>query len=552
MSNFSSKETTPEKLNFTTKLAFGSGDTGAAIAANILAFFLLYFFTNVAGIPAGLSGLILAIGKIFDAINDPITGVLSDRTRSPWGRRLPWMIWGAIPFGILLYLQWIVPQFSDNKNTNAWLLFVYYVVIGILFNLAYTAVNLPYTALTPELTQDYNERTNLNSFRFAFSIGGSIVSLILAQVIFAAYPDDRPQQYAVLGFICSVLSVITIFWCALRVQERGTTPILSDRQKHFFGIFLTTVGVLGCGYGAAIGRIIPKAQSWTSAQANLVGISAIAIGLLLIMFGITLIFAKTEPHLKVPFADNPLENTETNLSYLAQLKIVFSNKPFLYLIGIYLCSWLAVQLNASILIYFVVSWIGLPDSAFPSVAIAVQGTALIMLFFWQYLSAKLGKKAVYYMGTGIWIIAQVGLYLLKPGQVGFMYFLAVLAGFGVSVAYLIPWSMIPDIIELDELNTGQRREGIFYGFMVLLQKFGLALALFLVGNALDLAGFIEQPAGGEVPVQPESALLAIRIAIAPLPAIILVGGLVFAYFYPITREKHQEIMLKLKERQSQI
>jgi glycoside/pentoside/hexuronide:cation symporter, GPH family len=202
------------------------------------------------------------------------------------------------------------------------------------------------------------------------------------------------------------------------------------------------------------------------------------------------------------------------------------------------------------LIYFVVSWIGLPDSAFPTVAIAVQGTALVMLFFWQYLSAKLGKKAVYYMGTGIWIIAQVGLFLLQPGQVGLMYFLAVLAGFGVSVAYLIPWSMIPDIIELDELNTGQRREGIFYGFMVLLQKFGLALALFLVGNALDLSGFIEQPAGGEVPVQPESALLAIRIAIAPLPAIVLVGGLVFAYFYPITREKHQEIMLKLKERQN--
>jgi glycoside/pentoside/hexuronide:cation symporter, GPH family len=274
MSNFSSEETKPEKLNFTTKLAFGSGDTGSAIAANILAFFLLYFFTNVAGIPAGLSGLILAIGKIFDAINDPITGVLSDRTRSRWGRRLPWMIWGAIPFGILLYLQWIVPQFSDNKDTNVWLLFVYYVVIGILFNLAYTAVNLPYTALTPELTQDYNERTNLNSFRFAFSIGGSIVSLVLAQVIFAAYPDDRPQQYSVLGFICSVLSVITIFWCALRVRERGTTPILNDRQKHLFGIFLTTVGVLGCGYGAAIGRIIPKAETWTSAQANLVSISA--------------------------------------------------------------------------------------------------------------------------------------------------------------------------------------------------------------------------------------------------------------------------------------
>ena len=112
------------------------------------------------------------------------------------------------------------------------------------------------------------------------------------------------------------------------------------------------------------------------------------------------------------------------------------------------------------------------------------------------------------------------------------------------------WSMIPDVIELDELNTGQRREGIFYSFMVLLQKFGLALALFLVGQALELAGFIERPPGGEIPIQPDSALLAIRVAIAPLPTVFLVIGIVLAYFYPITKEKHAEILLKLKERKN--
>ena len=182
----SEKSVDREKLHFTTKLAYGSGDMGPAITANVLAFFLLYFFTNVAGLPAGLAGSILAIGKIGDAINDPIAGVLSDRTRTRWGRRIPWMLFGAIPFGIFFFLQWIVPKFSDDLSVNNWCLFAYYIAIAILFNLAYTAVNLPYTALTPELTQDYNERTSLNSFRFAFSIGGSILSLVLATVIFAA------------------------------------------------------------------------------------------------------------------------------------------------------------------------------------------------------------------------------------------------------------------------------------------------------------------------------------------------------------------------------
>ena len=129
-----------------------------------------------------------------------------------------------------------------------------------------------------------------------------------------------------------------------------------------------------------------------------------------------------------------------------------------------------------------------------------------------------------------------------------MYFLAILAGFGVSTAYLIPWSMMPDVIELDELKTGQRREGIFYGFMVLLQKFGLALGLFLVGQALDLAGFVSTTSGQAT--QPPSALLAIRLVIGPLPTLILICGLVLAYFYPITREVHAEILLKLQERKA--
>jgi GPH family glycoside/pentoside/hexuronide:cation symporter len=127
--------------------------------------------------------------------------------------------------------------------------------------------------------------------------------------------------------------------------------------------------------------------------------------------------------------------------------------------------------------------------------------------------------------------------------------MAVMAGFGVSTAYLVPWSMIPDVIDLDELQTGQRREGIFYGFMVLLQKFGLAFGLFLVGNALQSAGFKEVVAGETtLAIQPDSALIAIRIAVGPLPTICLILGLVLTYFYPITREMHAEIMLKLKQR----
>ncbi len=219
------------------------------------------------------------------------------------------------------------------------------------------------------------------------------------------------------------------------------------------------------------------------------------------------------------------------------------------MIGIYLCSWFAVQNTVAVIPYFVKNWMGMTDADFINVVIAVQVTGLIMLFVWSRVSEQVGKKAVYFMGMTLWIIAEVGLFFLKPGQVGLMYGLAILAGFGVSTAYLIPWSMIPDVIELDELQTGQRREGIFYGFMVLLQKVGLAVGLFLVGQILQQSGFIASVAGQPEPTQPASALWAIRLLIGPVPTIVLLLGLVLTYFYPITREVHAEILLKLKERQ---
>lgn len=458
-----------------TKLAFGAGDLGPAITANITIFFQLIFFTNVAGIPAGWAGSILMVSKIWDAVNDPIVGVMTDKTRSAkWGRRLPWLLYGAIPFGVFSFLLWIVPDFGGmSADSKVWMLFWYYVVVGAISQVFYTVVNLPYTAMTPELTQDYDERTQLNSYRFAFSIGGSIFSLLLAKIIFQVVPESEGAlQYLWLAALCSGISVLALYWCVYGTRKRA---LAFEAQR-----------------------------------------------------------------IKVP--------TEETISLVQQFRIALSNRAFLYVIGIYLCSWLAVQVTASIIPYFVVSRMGLKQADVPTVLIGVQGTALIMLFVWSRLSKTLGKKAVYFMGMGLWIIAQFGLYFLEPGQVALMYVLAVMAGVGVSTAYLVPWSMIPDVIELDELNTGQRREGVFYGFMVLLQKLGLALGLFLVGLSLQAAGFREAVAGLPLPTQPPSAVDAIRIAIGPFPTIALIFGLVLTYFYPITREVHAEVVLKLAER----
>ncbi|HMQ35584.1 MAG TPA: MFS transporter [Chloroflexaceae bacterium] len=461
----------PERLPLATKLAFGAGDLGPAIATIIASFFQLFFLTTVAGLPPGLAGTILLIVKIWDSVNDPVIGWLTDRTNTRWGRRRPWLLFGAVPFGLFFFLQWVVPPVGPTG------LFIYYLVIALLFDTAFTIVNVPYTALTPELTRDYDERTALNSFRFAFSIGGSIVGGILHQVIVGQFPDDPQTGYLVSGAVVGALIALPFLWCFAGTRERY------------------------------------------------------------------------EPE---PGAEE--------LSLPEQIRYVFSNRPFLFVVGIYMFSWLAVQVTSAVLTFFIVFWLGsvpqFPATVFgltfgqaqdiiPLMLFAVQGSALVFLFIWSAVSRRIGKKAVYMIGSLIWIGVQGFLYFLRPEQLGLAIVLGVIAGAGIATAYLIPWSMMPDVIELDELETGQRREGMFYGFMVLLQKLGLALGLFLVGQALQVSGFNQGLAAGQ---QPESALNTIRLMIGPVPTVILICGMILTAFYPITKARHEQTLAALAAR----
>ncbi len=455
-----------QPLNLKTKLTYGVGEMSNEVPGSILVFFLLFFLTNRAGLNPGLAGSVLLVAKIWDAINDPLVGWLSDRTASRWGRRYPWMLAGAIPLGICFCLLWWVPPF-----TNQGLLFGYYVAIAILFYTALTAVAVPYTTLSAELTQTYDERTVLASFKAVFSIASSILALVVAQIILGTVADPK-QQYLVLGAIAGIVACCAAFICIW-----GTRP-------RFMSIQL---------------------ERQASIQAPV-------------------------------------------LNLFQQFKVALSNRPFLFVAGIYLASWLGVQVTAAMLPYYIVNWMGLPEKHFTQMALTVQGTAFVMMIFWSILGQRIGKQAVYCWGVPLTLVAQLSLFLLQPGQVTLMYAGGVLAGSGLAVAYLVPWSLLPDVVDLDELNTGQRREGVFFGMVVQLQKVALALAIFLVGKILDASGFIAANADQAVPVQPESALWAIRWLIGPVPSVVLIVGWLLAYFYPITRQVHGEILLKLNQR----
>ncbi|HXF60947.1 MAG TPA: MFS transporter, partial [Caldilineaceae bacterium] len=440
---------------------YGSGDLGTAISAALRGFFLLAFLTDVARLNPALAGSILLVNRVWDAVNDPVIGWLSDRTVTRWGRRRPWLLIGALPFGLTFFLLWVVPPFETTGKA------LYYLVISLLLDTAYTVVNVPYTALTPELTRDYDERTSLNSYRFAFSVGGALVSAVLHPIIVGQFTDAR-TGYLVSGLIWAVVSTLSCFIVFAFTRERPET--LEQRPDHAI----------------------------------------------------------------------PLR---------AQIRIALANRPYRFVIGIYLSSWLALQLVSAVLVYYLTYYMGAPERI-PVTLLAVQGTSFVFLFVWSAVSRRLEKRQVYLMGGLLWLVVQIALFGLRPDDAALVIPLAMLAGAGVAVAYLIPWAMMPDIIELDELETGQRREGIFYGFMVFLQKAGIGAAIWLLGVALAAAGYITPSDAMPQPVQPDSALWAIRLFIGPVPALVLAGGLILAYFYPITRDVHRRMLAALAERRA--
>ena len=133
-------------------VAYGLGDAGTGLAATQLGFYLFPFFTCTAGLPAFIAGSLLTVIKVWDAINDPLIGWMSDHTQSRWGPRIPWILGAALPLGISLSAMWWVPEGTTLQRT------FYYVVMAILLMTAYTSVNLPYAALSSVITSELNLR----------------------------------------------------------------------------------------------------------------------------------------------------------------------------------------------------------------------------------------------------------------------------------------------------------------------------------------------------------------------------------------------------------
>lgn len=441
-------------LNQRTKLAYGATDLGFSISSTIIGFFFLIYLTDIVGLKPALAGTTLFFCKAWDAVIDPFIGHFSDHLHSRLGRRRPFFLYGAVPYGLSFMLLWNLPSLSGTLGSAA--------IVGIAFIIHITAMSLlsvPYVALAPELARDYDDRTSLTAYRMAFSIIGGLLAAVLPMILVHAFSAPR-VGYGVMGAV--------------------------------FGAFL-----IGCP---------------------------------LIAF-----FGTGEPA-RPPAVSN-------SMPFWREFLSCFKNRPFIAAMLMFLATWVAVDVLTATFEYYLKYRLGMSGQSSIVLGLLFISAALC-LPLWVRTSEAFGKKPAYFAGMIGLSLVLFGLMWVRPGQPLLAYALAVLAGVGISAAHVLPYAILPDVIEHDEWLTGQRREGVYFGVIMFLRQLAASGAMFLVGQALDRSGYVANA------VQTPSALLCIRVMIGIIPGVLLILGMSALAFYPIDKSRFTAIRAQIEARRT--
>jgi GPH family glycoside/pentoside/hexuronide:cation symporter len=479
------------------KVGYSLGDVATNFFFMSMILYQTRFYTDTVGLPAVAVGSLFLLVRGADAIFDPIVGALSDRTSTRWGKFRPWILWTAVPFGLVFWLVYRTPDTGQGGKL------AYAAVTYILVMMLYSANNTPYSALTGVMTSDDSERTSISTYRFVAAMFGQF----LIQALTLPLVDKLGGGNSAKGWSLTM---------------------------GMFGAIMVVMYLIT--FATTRERVLPNPKQKSSVKEDLRDVFTCRPWVM--MFLLTLCV----------FTTLVLRGSSMNY-YFAYYLDPAQLRSFLDMVGLGAtagggqASWWKSALDA-------LGLIARPDgSNAASVAMSfflMAGNVIqvVGILLSKPLSDRFGKKAVFLCGMGLSTIVTVAILFVPPTSISLLFVLSMLwpLGWGPTVPLL--WVMIADVADFSEWKNSRRATGFIYAGILFALKAGLGL-----GGALSawlLAAYDYVPNAVQIP----HALLGIRLCATVYAAVPFIIGLCCLAAYPIGRELGARVQFDLAERRA--
>ncbi|WP_276167304.1 MFS transporter [Zobellia alginiliquefaciens] len=477
----------PQKLSVREKIGYSLGDLSANLVFQTLMTYLAYFYTDIYGLETGhASAIILTVGLVAAFGFNPIIGALADRTTSKWGKFRPWVLYTAVPLGVVALLAFSTPDFEYKGKV------IYAVVTYSLLLLLYAANNLPYSALSGVITGDMGERNSLSAYRFvAVMLAQFFVQVFMLPIIESVGNGNKAVGIEIVMTWLAVIGTVMLIITFLTTKERVVpTPDQKSTLKEDLGDLFQN-------------------RPWIImlVLTTLVFVTLAMKGGAYVYYFENYVDKESLTHFIQPII-NGLESIGVNF---------FGENPVSAGFGLF---------NAGGIIFM------------------IFGITLSKRFADRY-----GKRDVFMVALFLSTLFIVFFYFLAPRFVGLIFAAQIFHGFFYGLTIPLLWAMIADVADFSEWKTNRRATAIIFSAMMVGLKGGLSIGSALVTSILGAYGYISKEAmGGELVRQPESAVYGTKMLVSIYPAIPFLLGIGLLFLYEINKQMETQIEIDLKQR----
>ena len=445
------EKNTPKEFGKPQKIAYALAYFPEWLIISVFQIWVFTFYFSTIQLPIYYIMIAYICFSIWNAINDIIVGYLSDRTRTRWGRRKPYIMLATIPLIIVSIITWIPPIGDDILG------FIYLLFILLAFDTFYTMLEVPLNCIFPELYSTVEERAEVNYFMQIFSVIGLLVAFLLPGILIEDY--TIMEGYVVTGIVISIIIGVTMF-ISLKwgIKERGEFKY--DIKKEF--------------------------------------------------------------------------------NFFQSLKYTLSNRGFLCYIFILLGFEYIQLMQGTLFPLFTTHVLGEEGSLQPAILLGILFiVAIITIFIWKILDVKLGSRFAFFLAMISYFFASIPFLFITDFYSATI--TIALAGIGFGGLMYFAYLIVVDVIDEDELKTGIRREGSFYGNSYFFMRFASAFSVMTISLVFTETGWEEYSPNPGVDV-----IIGLRLLMVIFPAITLGVMAICLYFYPFTKSRVMEIKKELK------